>query len=155
VLVYSCGRGFANNLYCVGTTGSFAFANDDAVLASVSYQYDPKLARYETGTCVLNLVTSGRDRFIAADVGYDLTDPSLSPSGTLLALTRAVPGHGEGAIALYDYSSGRLVRQLTNGATDAAGDARRVSRSPAPAETAPAPRRRVRPAPPGRTQTPH
>jgi hypothetical protein len=104
---------------CMGTTTSFGFANDDAVLAGVSDRYDPKVARYETGICVLNPVTRGCVRFLAAEVGYDLTEPALSPNGKLLALTRAVPGHSEGAIALYDYSTGRLVRQLTRGPTDA------------------------------------
>jgi Tol biopolymer transport system component len=103
---------------CEGSTGSFGFTNDNRVLASVSDKYDATYNRYETGICLLDPVTSGCDNFVAFDLGHDLTDPALSPDGTLLAVTRAVPGQVEGAIALYNYATGAFVRQLTSGPSD-------------------------------------
>ena len=103
---------------CEGSTGSFGFTNDNRVLASVSDLLDTARDRYDKGVCLLDPVTSGCDRFVLADLGYDLSDPAVSPSGTLLAVTRSAPGQTEGAIALYDYATGRLIRTLTTGTTD-------------------------------------
>ena len=104
---------------CEGSTPSFGFANDNRVLASVSDQYDSKYDRYEKGICMLDPVTSGCDRWVVFDLGHDLYDPAISPNGKLLAVTRALPGHTEGQIALYDYATAKLVRTLTQGVTDA------------------------------------
>ncbi len=103
---------------CEGSTGSFGFTNDNRVLASASDLLDTAHDRYDKGICLLDPVTSGCDRFVVADLGHDLADPALSPSGKLLAVTRSVPGQIEGAIALYDYVTGKLVRALTTGTTD-------------------------------------
>jgi Tol biopolymer transport system component len=103
---------------CEGSTGSFGFANDNRLLASVSDQYDPTHDRYDKAICLLDPVTSGCDSFVASELGHDLSDPALSPNGQLLAVTRSVPGQIEGAIALYDDSTGTLVRTLTSGPSD-------------------------------------
>jgi len=103
---------------CEGSTGSFGFTNDNRVLASISDLLDTAHDRYDKGICLLDPVTSGCDRFVVADLGYDLSDPGLSPSGRLLAVTRSVPGQTQGAIVLYDYATGKLVRVLTTGTTD-------------------------------------
>ena len=114
----SNGSGAKAGRDCEGSTGSFGFAKNNRVLASVSDQLDPKYERYEDGICLLDPVKSGCDKFVAAQLGYDLSDPALSPNGKLLAVTRALPGKTEGQIALYDYATGTLVRTLTNGPTD-------------------------------------
>ncbi len=103
---------------CEGTTGSFGFTNNNRVLAAVSDLYDAGHDRYDLGICLLDPVTSGCDRFLVAQLDYDLSDPAISPNGSLLAVTRSFPGHTQGAIALYDYRTGRLVRTLTGGSTD-------------------------------------
>ena len=115
----SNGSGAKAGRDCEGTTGSFGFAGNNRVLASVSDQYDPKYGRYEKGVCLLDPVKSGCDKFVAAQLGYDLSDPALSPNGKLLAVTQSLPGKTEGRIALYNYATGALVRTLTNGPADA------------------------------------
>jgi hypothetical protein len=114
----SNGSGAKAGRECEGSTGSFAFTNDNRVLASASDLLDTAHDRYDNGICLLDPVTSGCDRFVASDLGHDLADPTLSPSGTLLAVTRSVPGQIHGAIAVYDYATGKLVRMLTAGTTD-------------------------------------
>jgi Tol biopolymer transport system component len=42
----------------------------------------------------------------------------MSPNSKVLAVTRALPGCTEGAIALYRYPPGQLVRTLTSGTMD-------------------------------------
>lgn len=114
----SSGSGPKAGRDCEGSTGSFGFANNNRVLASVSDQYDPTYGRYKKGICLLDPVTSGCDSFIAADLGHDLSDPAVSPNGKLLAVTRATPGQTQGAIALYNFATGTLVRTLTSNTAD-------------------------------------
>ena len=115
----SNGSGSKAGRDCEGSTGSLCFTNNSRVLASVSDQYDPKYRRWEDGICMLDPVKSGCDYFVAAQLGYDLSDPALSPNGKLLAVMRALPGKTEGQIVLYDYATGKLARTLTSGRTDA------------------------------------
>jgi len=103
---------------CEGATGSFGFTNNNRLLASVSDQFDATRDRWEKGICLLDPVTSGCDTFVAFDLGYDLSDPAPSPNGKLLAVTRAAPGQTQGAIALYDDGTGKLVRTLTSSTLD-------------------------------------
>ena len=103
---------------CEGSTGSFGFTNDNRLLASVSDLFDQTYDRYDKGICLLDPVRSGCDAFLAADPGYDLSDPALSPSEKVLAVTRSVPGQTQGEIALYDYATGKLIGALTTGTTD-------------------------------------
>lgn len=71
----------------------------------------------ETGSCIAN---------VADDPVRDLSDPSGSPDGKLVAATAspypddgsAHPDHAVGAIALFDASTGKLVRDLTHGSDD-------------------------------------
>jgi Tol biopolymer transport system component len=114
----SNGSGRAHGRDCEGATGSFGFTNSDGMLGSVSHVYDTAYGRYENVICLFDPVNSGCDRFVVAQLGYDLYDPAVSPNGKWVALTRAVPGHVEGAIAIYDLRTGGLVRRLTTGSTD-------------------------------------
>jgi Tol biopolymer transport system component len=111
----SNGTGHKSGRDCVGSTGSFGFTNNDRVLASVSAGFS---YNYNKGICLLAADGTGCQSYIAADAAHDLWDPAVSPNGKLLAVTRATPTHVQGAIVLYDYATGRLVRQLTNGTTD-------------------------------------
>jgi Tol biopolymer transport system component len=103
---------------CEGSTRSFAFTNDGRVLASVSDQYDPAYGRNDAGICIFNPLTRSCQQFVAAERGRSLSDPAPSPDGRLLAVTRSIPGHAEGGIALYSYATGRLIRRLTTGTAD-------------------------------------
>ena len=114
----SNGSGHNAGRDCQGSTGSVGITNDNRLLASVSDLYDPAYDRYEKGICLLDPITSGCDRFVASELGYELFDPAVSPNGRLLAVTRATPGKVEGQIALYDVGTGRLVRILSTSATD-------------------------------------
>ncbi len=111
----SNGTGHKSGRDCVGSTGSFGFRNDDRVLASVSAGLS---YNYDKGICLLATDGTGCESYIAADPSHDLWDPAVSPDGKLLAVTRATPTDVEGAIVLYDYATGRLVRQLTSGTAD-------------------------------------
>ena len=112
------GAGTDHGRMGLGTTGSFGFTSDDRVLAAVSDQYDDAAGRYETGICLLAQDGTGAERWIAFTMGYDLSDPALSPNGTLLAVTRSAPGATEGQIAIYDYATGSFVQTVTAGSTD-------------------------------------
>lgn len=111
----SNGTGHKSGRDCLGSTGSFGFTNKDRVLASVSagFSYND-----HKGICLLAKDSTGCESYIAADAAHDLGDPALSPNGKLLAVTRALPTRVQGAIALYDRATGRLVRQLTHGTAD-------------------------------------
>ena len=75
---------------------------------------------YNKGICLLATDGSGCERYLVADAAHDLWDPAVSPNGRLLAVTVARPTEVTGAIALYDYTTGGLVRQLTTGGGDSA-----------------------------------
>jgi Tol biopolymer transport system component len=102
---------------CVGTTGSFGFAGEDRVLASVSAGAE---FNYDKGICVLALDGSGCERYVVSDAAHDIWDPAVSPNGRLLAATLAAKSEVEGSIVIYEYPTGRLVRQLTAGPHDSA-----------------------------------
>jgi len=104
---------------CEGTTGSFGFTNANRMLASVPDQYDPGHGRYDAAICTFDPVKSGCELpFTVAQLGYDLYDPAVSPDGRSVAVTRATPGHVEGAVAIYSLRTGNLVRRLTAGPND-------------------------------------
>jgi Tol biopolymer transport system component len=112
------GAGTDHGRMGLGTTASFGFTSDDRVLAAVSDQYDDAAGRYETGIGLMAQDGTGVERWIAFTMGYDLSDPALSPNGELLAVTRSAPGATEGQIAIYDYATGAFVRTLTTGSKD-------------------------------------
>jgi hypothetical protein len=104
---------------CEGTTGSFGFTNANRMLASVPDQYDPAHGRWDTAICTFDPVKSGCEMpFTVAQLGYDLSDPAVSPNGKWVAVTRATPGRFEGAIVIYSLPTGNLVRRLTAGPND-------------------------------------
>ncbi len=81
----------------------------------------------ENGRAVISLLRpedgmgTGVERRLVSDPGANLESPSLSPDGRLVALVRApLTGGVRGDIALYDVTTGALVRMLTAGGADGA-----------------------------------
>lgn len=68
---------------------------------------------------------------MAADAGLDLWDPTASPDGSQIAVTRATAGATSGQIAVYSAASGQLVRVLTSRPSDSqptwSPDGRRIA----------------------------
>jgi Tol biopolymer transport system component len=62
---------------------------------------------------------SGVERYLVADPAANLESPAVSPDGRLVAVVRAASGT-RGDLALYDLSTGALVRTLTSGGRDGA-----------------------------------
>ena len=62
---------------------------------------------------------TGVERNLLSDPVLNLESPAVSPDGRLAAVVRTASGV-RGEIALYDLSTGALVRRLTTGASDAA-----------------------------------
>lgn len=63
--------------------------------------------------------TSGCARTVASSASDDIVQPAVSPDGRTLAVTVKAPGASAGHIALYNMSTGQLVRNLTSGSEDA------------------------------------
>lgn len=75
---------------------------------------------------------TGVERRLVDDPSFDLHSPSVSPGGRLVAVVQAPVGGGtQGDIALYDLTTGALVRVLTTGGGAAAPvfspDGRRIA----------------------------
>ena len=62
--------------------------------------------------------TSGCVKTVLFDPGADLSDPVLSPDGSVIAVTRSAPGALAGQIAEYDAASGQLVDIVSAGPGD-------------------------------------
>ena len=112
------GAGTNHGRTTVCSTGSFGFTTNDRILASYSDQYVPAADRWENGIGVMAQDGTGLETPIAFTLGYDLSDPAVSPNGRLLAVTRAAPGATEGQIAIYDFATGAFVQTLTTGSND-------------------------------------
>jgi hypothetical protein len=76
-------------------------------------------APYEQQICLLaSNIDFPCERLVAGESGRDLWDPTVSPDGSLVAVTRAPVDRFEGQIALYSTTTGQLVRVLTSGPAD-------------------------------------
>ncbi len=102
---------------CIGSGGSFGWAPANAVYTTTT----TAATGYRESVCTLldpPPGLTGCASFIPGDAGADLYDPVASPDGRLIAVTRASAGSVRGSIALYDATSGALVRVLTAGPAD-------------------------------------
>jgi Tol biopolymer transport system component len=101
---------------CLYATPSAGWAPDNNLLISTQ----PGLASNEQICHVSAAVNQPCSDVRADDPANDLYDPAVSPDGSTLAVTVAggIGGPVTGHIALYDYATGQLERNLTNGTTD-------------------------------------
>jgi hypothetical protein len=100
------------------------WAPDGRVLTDANANGDPAFPgpnrSYQDAICILVSIPDGHcGRIVAYDSDHELTDPTVSPDGSVIAVTAAVPGSAvTGYIALYDYTTGKLLKNLTSGTGD-------------------------------------